>query len=191
MTPAYPATSNQPAPAAVKKVNPVWIIALLLAYTAAAQVAVGTGIDRLVAENAEYNQFSSQEVLVTFLRVGVIVWSALASFLQALVLRLIYKGIVRGQAPTLRSSWFWVLLGQIPFMLTVLGLFLAADAFTAPDALGVLGQAWLRILFGAVGAAIYAVLARKTLGAPVGRLAVLFAIVTIVNSVLLVAGGPA
>ena len=182
MTPAYPATSNQPAPAAVKKVNPAWIIA---------QVAVGTGIDRLVAENAEYNQFSSQEVLVTFLRVGVIVWSALASFLQALVLRLIYKGIVRGQAPTLRSSWFWVLLGQIPFMLTVLGLFLAADAFTAPDALGVLGQAWLRILFGAVGAAIYVVLARKTLGAPVGRLAVLFAIVTIVNSVLLVAGGPA
>ncbi|MEV7605891.1 hypothetical protein AB0N65_10685 [Paenarthrobacter sp. NPDC089322] len=187
MTPAYPATSNQPSPPAVKKINPVWIICLLLAYTAAAQVAVGSGLDRLVAENAEYNEFSSEEVLLTFLRVGVIVWSILASFLQALVLRLIYKGIVRGQSPTLRTSWLWVLLGQIPFMLTVLvmGLFLQ------PDAIGLLGQAWLRILFGAVGAAIYVGCARKALGASKGRLAVLFAIVTIVNSVLLVAGGSA
>ncbi|MFW0773419.1 hypothetical protein ACLRGI_09630 [Paenarthrobacter nitroguajacolicus] len=182
MTPAFPSTSNRSATETPPKINPVWIICLLLAYTAATQYAVASGIDRLVADNAEYNQFSSQEVLVTFLRVGVVVWSFLASFLQALVLRLVYRGIVRGQSPTLRTSWFWVLLGQIPFMLTVLVMGL----FMQPEALGVLGQAWIRILFGAVAAAIYIALAKKAFAAANSRLAILFVIITVVNSVLLV-----
>lgn len=187
MTSAFPETSDHPAQQQPTKVNPVWIICLLLAYTAAAQFAVGSGINRLVTENAEYNQFSSEEVLMTFLRVGVIVWSILASFLQALVLRLIYKGIVRGESPTLRTSWFWVLLGQIPFMLTVLVMGL----FVQPDAIGFLGQTWVRILFGAVAAAIYIAFAKKAFGASNGRLAILFVIVATVNSVLLVSGGSA
>jgi len=187
MTSASPKTSGHPTPQSLKKINPVWIICLLLAYIAAAQFAVGSGIERLVAENAEHNQFSSQEMLVTFLRVGVIIWSILASFLQALVLRLIYKGIVKGHGPTLRASWFWVLLGQIPFMATVLimGLFLQ------PEAIGLLGQAWVRILFGTIAAAIYIAAAKKVFGAPNGRLAILFVIVAIINSVLLVSGSSA
>lgn len=187
MTSAFPETSDRPAPHTLEKINPVWIVCLLLAYTAAAQFAVGSGIDRLVTENAEHNQFSSQEVLVTFLRVGVIIWSILASFLQALVLRLIYKGIVRGQGPTLRTSWFWVLLGQVPFMLTVLvmGLFLQ------PEAISLLAEAWVRILFGAIAAVIYIASAKRAFGAPNGRLGILFVIVAIINSVLLVSGGSA
>lgn len=184
MTAAIPKTSDHPTSQSLNKINPVWVICLLLAYTAAAQFAAGSGIERLAAENADQNQFSSQEVLLTFLRVGVIIWSILASFLQALVLRLIYKGIVKGHAPTLGASWFWVLLGQIPFMATVLimGLFLQ------PEAIGLLGQAWVRILFGTIAAAIYIAAARKVLGAPRGRLAILFVIVAITNSVLLVTG---
>lgn len=187
MTSAIPETADHPTPQSLKKINPVWIICLLLAYTAAAQFAVGSGIERLVTKNAEHNQFSSQEVLVTFLRVGVIIWSILASFLQALVLRLIYKGIVKGHGPTLRASWFWVLLGQIPFMATVLimGLFLQ------PEALGLLGQAWVRILFGTIAAATYVAAAKKVFGAPNGRLTILFVIVAIINSVLLVSGSSA
>ncbi len=187
MTSASPKTSDHPAPQSPKKINPAWIICLLLAYTAAAQFAVGSSIERLVTENAEHNQFSSLEVLVTFLRVGVIIWSILASFLQALVLRLIYKGIVKGRGPTLGASWFWVLLGQIPFMATVLvmGLFLQ------PEALGLLGQAWVRILFGTIAGAIYIAAAKTVFVAPNGRLAILFVIVAIVNSVLLVSGSSA
>ncbi|MEW1819726.1 hypothetical protein AB0323_02895 [Arthrobacter sp. NPDC080031] len=170
MTSASPKTSGPAAPQSPRKINPVWIICLLLAYTAAAQYAVGSSIERLATENAEHNQFSSQEVLVTFLRVGVIIWSALASFLQGLVLRLIYKGIVKGRGPTLGASWFWVLLGQIPFMATVLfmGLFLE------PGAQGLLGQAWVRILFGTIAGAIYIAAAKTAFAAPKGRLAVLF-----------------
>ncbi|MCZ9880529.1 hypothetical protein [Arthrobacter sp. B2a2-09] len=187
MTSASPKTSDQPTPQSLKKINPAWIIFLLLAYTAAAQFAVRSGIDRLVTENAEHNQFSSQEVLLTFLRVGVIVWSILASFLQALVLRLMYKCIVKGLGPTLGASWFWVLLGQIPFMATVLimGLFLQ------PEAIGLLGQAWVRILFGTIAAAIYVAAAKRIFGAPNGRLAILFVIIAIINSVLLVSGNSA
>lgn len=187
MTSANPKTSGHPTPQTLKKLNPVWIICLLLAYSAAAQFAVGTGIERLVTENAEHNQFSSREVLVTFLRVGVIVWSILASFLQGLVLRLMYKGIVKGHGPTLRASWFWVLLGQIPFLATVLimGLFLQ------PEAIGLLGQAWVRILFGTIAAAIYIAAAKTVLGAQNWRLAVLFVVVAIINSLLLVSGSSA
>ncbi|GAA5189394.1 hypothetical protein GCM10023346_03820 [Arthrobacter gyeryongensis] len=187
MTSTSPKTSDQPTRQSLKKANPVWIICLLLAYTAAAQFAVRLGIERLVTENAEVNQFSSQEVLLTFLRVGVIVWSVLASFLQALILRLIYKGIVKGHGPTLGTSWFWVLLGQIPFMATVLimGLFLQ------PEAIGLLGQAWVRILFGTIAAAIYVAAAKRIFDATNGRLAILFVIVATVNSVLLVSGSSA
>lgn len=185
MTPTYPyAAPREPQAPVTRKVSAVWVICLLLAYTAAAQFAAGSRLEQLVIDNAEYNQFSSQEILLTFMRVGVLVWSVLASFLQALALRLIYKGIVRGQVPTLRTSWFWVLLGQIPFMLTVLviGLFLQ------PSALLVLGEAWLRILFGALAAALYVAIARKAFGARTSRLIVLFVIFTIINSILLVAG---
>lgn len=187
MTSAIPKTSEHATPQSLKKISPVWIICLLLAYTAAAQFAVESGIELLVTENAEHNQFPSQEVLVTFLRVGVIIWSILASFLQALVLRLIYKGIVKGHGPTLRASWFWVLLGQIPFMATVLimGLFLQ------PEAIGLLSQTWVRILFGTIAATIYIAAAKKVFGAPNGRLAILFVIVAIINSVLLVSGSSA
>lgn len=187
MTPASPTTPDDPAPPSPKKINPAWIIFLLLAYTAAAQFAVRSGIERLVTENAEHNQFSSQEAFLVFLRVGVIVWGTLASFLQALSLRLIYKGIVKGHGPTLGVSWFWVLLGQTPFVATVLimGLFLP------PEAIGLLGQAWARILFGAIAAAIYVVAARTVFGAPNGRLAILFVIVASINSVLLVSGNSA
>lgn len=185
MTPSYPSPSHESlqAPGALK-INAVWIICLLLAYTAAAQYAAGPRLEQLVSENAQYNQFSSQEVLLTFMRVGVLLWSMVASFLQALALRLIYKFIVGVEVPTLRTSWLWVLLGQIPFMLTTLfvGLFLE------PAATLMLGQTWLRILFGAIAAALYAVLARRVFGAPNGRLAVLFVISSIINSVLLVAG---
>lgn len=126
-------------------------------------------------------------MLVTFLRIGVIIWSILASFLQALVLRLIYKGIVKGHGPILRASWFLVLLGQIPFMAAVLimGLFLQ------PEAIGLLGQAWVRILFGTIAAAIHIAAAKKAFGAPNGRLAIFFVIVAIINSVLLVSGSSA
>ncbi|MFB8371789.1 hypothetical protein ACFC25_20770 [Pseudarthrobacter sp. NPDC055928] len=187
MTSANPETSSHPTTQSLKKLNPVWIICLLLAYSAAAQFAVGTGIERLVTENAEHNQFSSREVLVTFLRVGVIVWSILASFLQGLVLRLMYKGIVKGHGPTLRASWFWVLLGQIPFLATVLimGLFLQ------PDAIGLLGQAWVRILFGTIAAGIYIAAAKTVLGAQNWRLAILFVVIAIINSLLLVSGSSA
>ena len=187
MTFASPKTSDPAAPQSPKKINPVWIICLLLAYTAAAQFAVGSSIERLATENTEHNQFSSQEVLVTFLRVGVIIWSALASFLQGLVLRPIYKGIVKGRGPTLGASWFWVLLGQIPFMATVLvmGLFLE------PGAQGLLGQGWVRILFGTIAGAIYIAAAKTVFAAPNGRLAILFVIVATVNSVLLVSGSSA
>ncbi|MDP9935648.1 hypothetical protein [Paenarthrobacter nicotinovorans] len=185
MTPSYPSPSHESLqdPGA-RRINAVWIACLVLAYTAAAQYAAGPRLEQLVNENAEYNQFSSQEVLLTFMRVGVLLWSVVASFLQALALRLIYKFIVGRQVPTLRTSWFWVLLGQIPFMLTVLfvGLFLESEATL------VLGQGWLRILFGAIAAALYAVLARRLFGAPSGRLAVLFVISAIINSALLVAG---
>lgn len=187
MTSASPKTSDPPAPRSPTKINPVWIICLLLAYTAAAQFAVGSNIERLATENAEHNRFSSQEVLVTFLRVGVIIWSTLASFLQGLVLRLIYKGIVKGHGPTLGASWFWVLLGQIPFMATVL----AMGLFLEPEARGLLGQAWVRILFGTIAGAIYIAAAKKVFVAPNGRLAMLVVIVSIVNSVLLVSGSSA
>jgi hypothetical protein len=98
-----------------------------------------------------------------------------------------YKGIVKGQGPTLSASWFWVLLGQIPFMATVLimGLFLQ------PEAIGLLGQGWVRILFGTIAAAIYIAAAKTVFGAPNGRLAILFVIVASVNSVLLVSGSSA
>lgn len=182
-----PKASVHPAPPSPKGINPAWIICLLLAYTAAAQFAVRSDIERLVTENAEHNQFSSQEVLLTFLRVGVVAWSVLASFLQALSLRLIYKGIVKGHGPTLGASWSWVLLGQIPFMATVLimGLFLQ------PETIGLLGQAWVRILFGTIAAGIYIAAAKAVFGAPNGRLAILFVIVATINSVLLVSGNSA
>jgi len=187
MTSASPKTSGHPTPKSLKKINPVWIICLLLAHSAATQFAVGPGIERLATENAEHNQFSSQEVLVTFLRVGVIVWSILASFLQGLVLRLMYKGIVKGHGPTLSASWFWVLLGQIPFLAAVLFMGL----FFQPEAIGVFGQAWVRILFGIIAAAIYIAAAKTVLGAQNWRLAILFVIVAIINSVLLVSGSSA
>lgn len=125
-----PEASAHPTPQSLKKINPVWIICLLLAYTAAVQFAVGSGIERLVTENAERNQFSSQEVLVTFLRLQ-------------------------------------------------------------PEAIGLPGQAWVRILFGTIAAAIYIAAAKKVFGAPNGRLAILFVIVAIMNSVLLVSGSSA
>ena len=185
MTKAPSSTSvHTPTDASPKKINAAWLICLLLAYTAAAQYAAGPGLVRLVAENAEYNRFSSQDVLITFMRVGVLIWSIVASFLQALALRLIYKAIVRGPSPTLRVSWFWVLLGQIPFILTVLvmGLFLE------PSATNILGQTWLRILFGAVASGVYVGCARKVFGASNPRLTVLCVIFTLVNSILLVSG---
>jgi hypothetical protein len=187
MTSAIPENSDHAAPQSLNNIKPTWIICLLLAYTAAAQFAVRSGVERLATEDAEDNPFSSQEALLTFLRVGVIVWSILASFLQALVLRLIYRGIVKGNGPTLRTSWFWVLLGHIPFMATVLimGLFLQ------PEATGLLGQTWVRLLFGTIAAAIYVAAAKTAMGATNGRLAILFVIVAITNSVLLVSGSPA
>ncbi|MBT8159927.1 MULTISPECIES: hypothetical protein [Arthrobacter] len=187
MIPAAPSVPDPSPPHGLREISPAWITFLLLAYTASAQFAVGTEIDRLVTDNAEHNRFSSQEVLLTFVRLSVIAWGILASFLQALVLRLIYMGIVKGPAPTLRFSWFWVLLGQIPFIATVIvmGLFLQ------PEATGLLGQAWIRILFGTIAAAIYIAAAKKLFVAPMGRLAVLFVVVVVVNSILLVSGSSA
>lgn len=179
-TPVAPELTDAPP----RRIGPVWIVCLLLGYSAATQYAVASGIDRLVVENADFNHFASAEGLVTFLRVGVVVWSITASFLQALVLRLIYMGIVKGSAPTLGTSWFWVLVGQVPFMLTVL----AMGLFFQSGTVGLLGQAWTRILFGVVAAAIYVVAAKKASGAPNWRLALFGVVVAIINSVLLVAG---
>lgn len=183
-----PLSSEFPHPPAIEthtKISPVWIIFLLLGYTAATQFAVSTGIDDLIAANAENNKFSSQDSLTVFLHLGVIVWSALASYLQALVLRITYRGIVKGTTPSLRRSWFWVLLGQIPFMLTVASI----GFILPPDAVSALGEAWIRLLFGATAAVIYVFAAKRAFGAVTGRLVIFFVIVTVVNSVMLVAGG--
>lgn len=160
-----------------------WVIILLLTYSIATQYSVSSVIDRLVAENADDNHFTDQDSLLTFMRVGVVLWTFLVSFLQALILRLIYRAIMRAQGPRLIISWYWLLLGQIPFMMIVFGFM----AFGNRDAAGVLGAAGIRIAFGAVSALIYCLLAHVAFKHSILRLSVFFALVTLVNSVLLVA----
>ena len=73
----------------------ITVIILLLAYSATVQYVVGPALESLVAQNAQNNQFNDTATLLTVMRVGVVFWVFLVSFLQALSLRLIYKGIVR------------------------------------------------------------------------------------------------
>ncbi|GAA2519035.1 MAG: hypothetical protein Q4C90_01825 [Kocuria sp.] len=161
----------------------ITVIILLLAYSATVQYVVGPALESLVAQNAQNNQFNDTATLLTVMRVGVVFWVFLVSFLQALSLRLIYKGIVRGPAPSLGTSWCWALAGQLPFILTGLSLMLLADG----RGIGALGHMGLRIVFGAAAAAIYCALARYAFRPSGARLTIYFFVVTVVNSVLLVA----
>ena len=52
-------------------------------------------------------------------------------------------------------------------------------------------EAWVRILFGAIAAGIYIAAAKTVLGAQNWRLAILFVVVAIINSLLLVSGSSA
>ena len=174
--------SEQPTTQPVKKIGAAWIVLLLLWYATAALVAAQPGIDRIAAEAGESSLFSEESTLRILLACGVNIFSILASFLQAVVLRLVYKGLIKGSKPTLRDSWFWVLLGQIPFMLTVYAMGLLHE----PAALDALGQAWVRVLLGTSAAGIYVAAAKKTFDASNARLLFLFVVVALINSLLLV-----
>lgn len=159
------------------------VIILLLAYSATTQYIVGPSLEVLVRQNAAENQFTDAAALLTFMRLGLILWVVAVSFLQAVSLRLIYKGVVRGPTPTTSTSWCWALMGQVPFIVAGLGVMLITDG----DGAALMGGLPLRVAFGVISAALYTYFARRAYRAEGARLGVFFFIVAAVNSVLLFA----
>lgn len=176
-------STEQPRFRVRQKKTIVTLIITLLVYSATVQRVFSAPLEAIARQRHQDGQIGDLTFLLVFMRLGVIVWVVLSSFFQGLCLRLLYRGIVRGDSFSLSTSWCWVLLGQAPFVIVSVGLLLLGDS----DDLGFLGTPASRLMFGAFGALIYCALAHRILRSNIPRLSIFFVVVTIINSVLLVA----
>lgn len=158
---------------------------ILALFLSALTVAVSAPtLDEVSARLGQDTPFASPVTQITFLRVAAGAWAVLFSFLQALVLAILISAIGRVRRPRVMVSWFWVLLGQLPFLIAAAGTVL----FAGPSGTGPLAGTWSRICWGVVGVTVYALLARRQLDVDRRRLALFVGIAVLLNSALLLIG---
>lgn len=167
----------------LSRMEVVYATILALFLGALTIAASGPTLEAISAQLEANSPFASPAVQLTVLRVASGVWAVVFSVLQAFVLALLFGAIARVARPRLGRSWLWVLVGQVPFLVTVAAIQLTAG----PPGMTALTIVWLRVAFGVVGILLYSAFARATLRIEPVRLAIFAGVAVALNAALLLA----
>lgn len=172
-----------PAPR-LSRMEVIYVAILALFLSALTVVASGPTLETVSSRMGVDSPFSSPEVQLSVLRVASGVWAVIFSVLQAIVLAVLLGAIARVPRPRLGVSWWWLLVGQLPFLITVVVIQLTAGA----QGMAILANVWLRAVFGVVGVLVYAIFAKATLPIQPVRLAIFTGVAVTLNAALLLIG---
>ncbi|SER59340.1 hypothetical protein SAMN05443377_10387 [Propionibacterium cyclohexanicum] len=163
------------------RMRKVYVAILALFLAALTIAATGSTLEEKSLRLGTDSPFASPQVQLTVLRVASGAWAVLFSLLQAFVLAVLLAAIARVRRPGLGLSWFWVLVGQLPFLVTVAVIQLTAGT----QGMTTLTNVSLRVGFGVVSILIYSGLARAALRVQPVRLALFVGVAVALNTALL------
>lgn len=156
-------------------------IILALFYSASMVIAANKPLILIIAMHGGNHGFVSGLTQIVFLRFVVGVWSLLTTFLQSIILGVLFVAITRAHRPTILDSWRYVLCGQIPFMLLVFILNTCSHSLVSD----ILSQSWIHQLFAWIVIVVYAVFAYVKKRVEISRLMAFILISGCANTVLL------